>query len=159
MGSDLGLRRKYTFKIGGRNLVLIKKAQESYEHVLMKALGFALYVPRYPNLIVEYAIGDKYKPDLVQLDDRGQPVFWGECGDIAAEKIRRLARKYRPAHIVIFKMDANLTPFAELIRKKTTGLEREGILELVGFPQDAYRFVSERGQVSITFDHCRVIAF
>jgi hypothetical protein len=37
----------------------------------MKALLWALYLPIYPKLSVEIAIGDRYRPDVVELDLRG----------------------------------------------------------------------------------------
>ena len=66
MDSDLLLRGKYTFRVGGQKLVLVKKSVESLRHVEMKALLWALYLSTYHQLQVEVLIGYKYKPDLVQ---------------------------------------------------------------------------------------------
>lgn len=41
--SDLMLRRKWTLRAHGRQVVFVKKANESGEHVLMKALLWALH--------------------------------------------------------------------------------------------------------------------
>ena len=41
--SDLLLRRKWTFKAHGKQVVFVKGAKEHSSHVLMKALLWALY--------------------------------------------------------------------------------------------------------------------
>jgi hypothetical protein len=41
MTRDLLLRRKWTLRTGGRQLVLVKKPYESAEHLMMKALLWA----------------------------------------------------------------------------------------------------------------------
>jgi hypothetical protein len=85
---DLLLRRKWTLRAHGRQVVFVKKPVESSTHVLMKALLWALYLPAYPNLAVETGVGDRYRPDVVALDAQGEPVFWGEAGDVTVAKIR-----------------------------------------------------------------------
>lgn len=83
---ELRLRRKWTLRAHGRQVVFVKKPVESTEHVVMKALIWALYLPQYPDLIVEIPVGDKYKPDVVSLDAQGEPVFWGEAGDVSTAR-------------------------------------------------------------------------
>ncbi|MBP8252493.1 MAG: hypothetical protein KAX40_09020 [Herpetosiphon sp.] len=87
--SDLVLRRKWTLKAHSSQIVLIKKPIESAEHVVMKALLWALYLPQYSQIQVEVSIGTRYKPDLIALDDQQQPIFWGEAGRVSEEKSRR----------------------------------------------------------------------
>jgi hypothetical protein len=53
--TDLVLRRKWTFKAHGKQVVFVRRPIESSEHVLMKALLWALYLPDYPSLSVEIA--------------------------------------------------------------------------------------------------------
>ena len=89
---ELPLAGKLTIRAGGRKLVLVKRAWESERHVLLKALIFALYVPAYPGLAVERAIGHRYKPDLVEMGDDGSPVFWAECGETSRQKLDVLVR-------------------------------------------------------------------
>ena len=98
---ELVLPRKLTFRAHGRKLVLVKRPWESERHVLLKALVFALYVPSYPDLVVERAIGHRYKPDLVQLDLGGRPAFRAECGETARDKLVLLARAIPATHLVI----------------------------------------------------------
>ncbi|HID85990.1 MAG TPA: hypothetical protein EYP55_01255 [Anaerolineae bacterium] len=158
--SELPLRRKYRFKVHGRSVLLVKRAWESEEHVLLKILGFALYLPRYPRLIIEPRMDDRYRPDLVQLDERGRPLFWGECGTVGMAKLRRLARRHRQTHLAFFQWEPELEHYVALIEKAVAGLRRAGPVELVGFPLDAAtRFVADDGTVSVRFDDCTVIGF
>ena len=80
----LHIRGKYTFRAHDRKIVVVKKRGERVEHVLMKALLWALYLPQYPQATIEVKVGDRYKPDVVALDTRGEPVFWAEAGRATA---------------------------------------------------------------------------
>jgi hypothetical protein len=75
MASDLMLRRKWTFKAHGKQVVFVKHAKEQSAHVVMKALLWALYLPEYPELSVEIPVGDRFKPDVVALGPDTQPIF------------------------------------------------------------------------------------
>ena len=74
MNTEIELRRKYTLRAHGHQMVFIKKSFESSIHVLTKAFLWALYLPDYPNLAVEVPVGGRYKPDLVQFDEAFEKV-------------------------------------------------------------------------------------
>jgi len=149
---DLGLRRKLTLRAHGRKVVFLKRPGESLEHVLMKAFLWALYLPSYPEIAVEMPIGARYKPDLVQLDDLGEPVFWGEAGKVGADKVAALARRLPRTHVVVAKWAAPLAPFEALVREALGGRERAAPFELIAFPPDApQRFLTDDGTVSLSF--------
>lgn len=103
MSNDLSLRRKWTLRAHGKQVIFVKKSQESSRHVLLKAYIWALYLPDYPELLVEVKIGDRYKPDVVMIDAFSQPLFWGEAGDVGQRKIHKLVRRYRNTHFVMAK--------------------------------------------------------
>jgi hypothetical protein len=151
MTDDLYLRHKWTLRAHGRQVVFIKKANESARHVLMKAFLWALYLPDYPDLTVEIAIGDRYKPDVVALDDEGRPRFWGESGEVRVQKIRALARRYRSTHFALAKWDTRLDPYASIIKSSLQNLNRQAPIDLLGFPPDsAERFIADDGHIHIT---------
>ncbi len=145
------LRRKLTVRAQGQSLVLIKRPIESGEHVLQKALLWALYLPRYPNLRVEVELPQpsRYKPDLLALDRQDEPVFWGECGVVALDKLRFLLNRYRQTHFVFSKWATRLDPFADLIQKALPTHRRTAPVELIGFPADADKYIGEDGAISI----------
>ncbi|MGE5601468.1 MAG: hypothetical protein ACM30E_00355 [Nitrososphaerales archaeon] len=150
MTEDLHLRRKWTLRAHGRQVVFVKKPVESTEHVLMKAFLWALYLPEYPDLIVEIKIGDRYKPDVVALDATGQPAFWGEAGEVSTAKIRALARRYRRTHFALGKWASPLAPLAEIVSGATQGLGRTSPFDLISFPDDAAeRFIDDAGVIHV----------
>ena len=98
MDPDLTLRRKYALKAHGRTVVLTKMAYEKHSHVMMKAFLWALYLPEYPDMLLERFVDDRYKPDVVVVDDLGTSRFWGEAGRPGLNKIRSLIIRYRTTH-------------------------------------------------------------
>ncbi|MDX1546179.1 MAG: hypothetical protein R3247_04290 [Rhodothermales bacterium] len=151
MPDELWLRRKLTLRAHGRQVVFVKKRQESLEHVLMKAFLWALYLPDYPDLTVEVGIGDKYKPDVVALDAHGRPVFWGEAGKVSAAKIASLVRRYRGTHFALAKWSMDLAPLRALVQGTLDGYARTAPFDLLSFPRDsAARFVDARGHIAIS---------
>jgi len=157
--SDLHLRRKFTFLAHGQKAVFIKKPVESTEHVLMKAFLWTLYLPQYPDIGIEVAIGNRYKPDLVALDSSGTPLFWGEAGRVGARKMHTLVSRYRYTHFVFAKWDARLNPYARQIEKATAVGSRKAPVDLISFPMDSdKRFIDHQGRLvldlaDVTWQH------
>jgi len=148
--NELMLRRKWTFRAHGRQVVFIKKADEHVSHVLMKAFIWAMYLPAYPNLMIEMAVGGKFKPDLVQADASGYPVFWAEAGRVSQRKIRALIRRYRATHFVFAKWDVTTKPLEETIIRAVGKQKRTTGIELITFPPDsAEHFIDQSGVIRI----------
>jgi hypothetical protein len=149
MDSELALKGKFTFEVGGRKLILVKKPVESLNHVVMKALLWALYLPVYPRLQVEVGIGAKYKPDLVQTDAQ-TIVFWAEAGSVGTRKLTYLLKRYPATHLVWATWNQSLAPLATRVERRRKGLNRRAPLDLIRFPGDAdRRFIDRRGAIGI----------
>ena len=149
MDHDLLLKRKYTFRSGDRKIVMVKKPIESHRHVVMKALLWALYGGDYPDLQVEVAIGNKYKPDLVQLKS-GEPIFWGEAGRVRSEKLRRILKRFSHTHFALAVWGADLATLANRVHRATTGIQRRAPVDLIRFPTDAdRRFIERHGRIAV----------
>ncbi len=118
-------------------MVLRKGRDESEQHVLLKALVFALYADRYPGLAVEVSVGHRYKPDLVALDDEGRPLLWAECGQTGRDKIAHLLRRLPDTHLVFAKQATRLDPLEQIIHQGWPNRGRTGPVELLSFPADA----------------------
>lgn len=145
------LRRKLTVRAGGRTLVLVKRPEESGEHVVQKALVWLRYLPRYPELRVEQHLPfpSRYKPDLYALDPAGQrPAFWGECGVVSADKLRALLRGHPACHFAFSKWNARTDLFAAQIEDALRGAHRAAPVELLGFPPDADAWLDAPGAVA-----------
>ncbi len=118
MGSEIHLSKTYHFRIAGERVTLYKKDGESYEHVLMKALGYGMFQPQFPHLKIERRIGLRYKPDLIALNDLGKPQFWGECGQVGLRKIAWIAKHSGTQQLVIFKFDIIPDHFIAQLRQE-----------------------------------------
>src|SRR5919107_2330083 len=134
----------YDFELVGRRVRLWQRRGESYGHVLMKALGYAMFAPLYPGLEVELPVGLRYKPDLVALNDAGGPprtgarfLFWGECGMVSMRKVAWLLKHGDLGRLVLFKIDCGVTAFTRELRESVGPRYRGGgRLALVNFKPD-----------------------
>lgn len=76
----------HNFELCGKKARLWQNKGESYEHVLMKALGFAMLAPDYPHLEIERRVGLRYKPDLVAIGPDKTFDLWASVGLIRSER-------------------------------------------------------------------------
>jgi hypothetical protein len=143
----------YDFELVGRRVRLWQRRGESYGHVLMKALGFAMFAPLYTNLEVELPVGLRYKPDLVALNDGGggRPragarfLFWGECGMVSMRKVAWLLKHGDTERLVLFKIGCGVAAYTRELRDSVERRYREGgRLTLVNFVADVAERAAER---------------
>jgi hypothetical protein len=143
----------YDFELAGRRVRLWQRRGESYGHVLMKALGFAMFVGEYPNLEVELSVGLRYKPDLVSLNEAsgGRPragarfLFWGECGMVSMRKVAWLLKHGDAERLVLFKIGSGVNAYTRELRDAVEPRYRErGRLTLVNFAADIIELAAER---------------
>lgn len=110
-------------------LLLRKNSGESMQHVAMKLLSFGLFY--HPQLDVERAVGQHYKPDLTRSDDRGHIVQWIECGSTSIRKLDRVTRDNPYAVVKIVKPTGRA---ARLYRERARlELRRPERVEYLGF--------------------------
>lgn len=153
MNPEEFLRGTWTFKAHGRSIVLKKQSLERSSHVLMKAFLWALYLPDYPNLTVETWTGDRFKPDVVELDVEGNPLFWGESGKVGLRKLASLVRRYPSTHFAVAKWGGHLRPHVNVIERALKGRTRKNPLDLLVFPEDgAERLIDEDGAIDVQFE-------
>ncbi|MBW2406908.1 MAG: hypothetical protein JRE92_00815 [Deltaproteobacteria bacterium] len=151
MDPDLTLRRKYALKAHGRTVVLTKMAYEKHSHVMMKAFLWALYLPEYPDMLLERFVDDRYKPDVVVVDELGTFRFWGEAGRLYLNKIRSLIIRYRTTHFAIAKWDQSLDAYAKACKDAVAGLKRTRPIDLIHFSEDSpERFIDSDGEIHIS---------
>jgi hypothetical protein len=153
MTADQHLRRKWTLRAHGQQVIFVKHPIEHTSHVLMKAFLWALYLPQYPDLRVEVPVGDRYKPDVVAFDATdpyAQPRFWGEAGQVSVEKIRALSKRYPATHFAIAKWASSLPPLLANVQEALQGRRRTAPFDLLIFPADsAERFIDDRGEIHL----------
>ena len=135
----------YDFELAGRRVRLWKKLGESYEHVLMKALGYAMFVREFPRLEIEAPVGVRYKPDLVARDETGRFAFWGECGANSPRKTAWLLKHAGVERLVLFKIGRSVAPLATMLRESIAPRYRPpGRAVLINFVEDVAALASER---------------
>lgn len=160
---SLELRRKWVFHAESSRLHLIKKPLESSEHVFLKAFLWALYLPAYPQLMVEKSIGDRYKPDAVALDrDRARPVFWAEAGQVKPQKVLSILRRFESLHFVIARWGFRKEPLIELLKKRLQNDARasknQGTLELLQISDSANLNCIQDGRIHLNQEHYRIFS-
>lgn len=97
----------HDFQLAGERVRLWQRPGESYEHVLMKALGYAMFVEKYPRLEIEKVVGLRYKPDLIVQNGERDFEFWGECGQNAIRKTHWILKHTRTEKLALFKIAVN----------------------------------------------------
>ncbi len=106
----------HNFDLNGEKIRLWQKPGETYEHILMKALGYAMFVKNFPSLEIETKVGLRYKPDLVAKNAKGEFLFWGECGLNSIRKTKWLLKHTRTEKLVLFKIGINETQLIKQLR-------------------------------------------
>ena len=135
----------YDFEFAGRRVRLWKRRGESYEHVLMKALGYAMFVGEFPELEIERRVGLRYKPDLVARGGDGQFLFWGECGATGVRKTAWLLKHARVERLALFKIGRGVAQLAEALRAEIPPRYRPpGRLSLINFAEDVVELTLAR---------------
>lgn len=127
----------YDFDLAGRRLRLWKRLGESYEHVLMKALGYTMFIGEYPTMEIEKNVGLRYKPDLCAQTEDGRFAFWGECGSTGVRKIAWLLKHAGVRQLVLFKLAGGGQQFvAELRAGIAPPYRLPGRLSVVSFSRE-----------------------
>ena len=156
----------YDFELAGRRVRLWQRRGETYGHVLMKALGFAMFVGEYPNLEVEVPVGLRYKPDIVALNEAegrrpragARFLFWGECGMVSMRKVAWLLKHGDTGRLVLFKIDCGLAPYTRELRGAVEPRYRGGgRLTLVNFSADIAARASGRRVDRVPEDWYRMV--
>ncbi|HEX8071662.1 MAG TPA: hypothetical protein VF546_17050 [Pyrinomonadaceae bacterium] len=130
----------HDFTLAGRRVRLWQRPGETYTHVLLKALGYAMYVGEYPRLEIEPKVGLRYVPDLLARADEQSGAafaFWGECGLVSMRKVAWLLKHAGLERLVLFKLIGNAHALAAELRAAVpVRYRRAGRLMLVNFVPD-----------------------
>lgn len=127
----------HDFRLAGQKARLWQRNGESYEHILMKALGYAMFCGQYPALEIEVKVGLRYKPDLVARDVAGNFEFWGEAGSNSLRKTAWLLKHAHVEKLALFKIGQNVKQLVEQLRGEIAAKYRPpGRLVLINFVSD-----------------------
>lgn len=127
----------HDFNLAGNRVRLWQRRGESYEHILMKALGYAMFVSEFPTMEIEIKVGLRYKPDLIARNIAGDFLFWGEAGANSIRKTSWILKHTRTKKLVLFKIGRNVTSLIEQLRGDIPAKYRvDGRLTLINFVKD-----------------------
>ncbi len=109
----------HDFYLAGERVRLWQRQGETYEHVLMKALGYAMFIKKHPRLEIEKKVGLRYKPDLVVQNGERDFDFWGECGANSIRKTHWILKHTYTKKLVLFKIaPASVEQLIEQLRSE-----------------------------------------
>lgn len=158
MTSPVLTRQRWRLHAHGQHIVIVRGERERITHPLLKAFLWALYLPQYPQITVEVPVQDRYKPDVVAFDPARtlytrQPAFWGEAGQVSADKVAALVRRYPDTHFAIAKWDTPLSSFRNWVEAALRGVRRRAPVDLINVPDACIDHVDAHGNITLTFDH------
>ena len=143
----------HDFTLAGKRMRLWQRTGESYEHILMKALGYAMYVSDYPILEIETKVGLRYKPDLIASNAHGDFAFWGECGQNSIRKTHWILKHTRTEKMVLFKISASAAQLVKQIREEIPPKYRAGgKLTLINFVSEIVNLTADRQIAKVSKD-------
>ncbi len=135
----------HTFELAENRVRLWQRNGESYAHILMKALGYAMFVGKFPNMEIETRVGLRYKPDLIAVKQNGKFAFWGECGQNTIRKTVWLLKHSGTEKFVLFKIGFSIEPLIEQLRREIPKkYHADGRASIVNFVPDIAEITAEK---------------
>jgi len=143
----------HDFQLAGQRIRLWQRNGESYEHILMKALGYAMFYKKYPRLEIEMKVGLRYKPDLIVRTGERDFAFWGECGANSIRKTHWILKHTRTEKLVLFKIAVSADQLVEQIRDEIPLKYRSnGRLKMINFVSDIKRLTESKQIAKVSQD-------
>lgn len=103
------LRCELNVNGGSRRILLVGKEEEPHEHLALRLTAAILFFDLEPAL--EAGPGDPlladigFLPDLMAPDGTGGVAVWVECGNVANNKLIKVARRVKQGRLVVLKED------------------------------------------------------
>lgn len=143
----------HDFQLAGERVRLWQRPGESYEHVLMKALGYAMFVRDYPRLEIEKVVNLRYKPDLIVQNGERDFDFWGECGQNAIHKTHWILKHTRTEKLALFKIAINAEQLIKQIREEIPEKYRpKNRLILINFVRNIVKLTETKQIANVSQD-------
>lgn len=143
----------HDFNLVGKRVRLWQRIGESYEHILMKALGYAMFVDKFPDLEIETKLGLRYTPDLIAFSEESIYAFWGECGQNSIRKTNWILKHTRTEKMVLFKIGINAPQLIKQIREEIPPKYRtDGRLRLINFCNNIVKLTESKQIEKVSTD-------
>ena len=148
----------HVFRLGGQKLRLWQSRGESYEHVLMKALAYSIFIDGHPDLQIEVKVGLRYKPDLIAIGSDGSFDLWVECGMVSLAKTAWLMKHTSARKVPIFKIGWNTDHYSQQLRAAIPAKYRPfGRLKLYNFVPEIVNLTASKQISKVSADWYTVV--
>ena len=102
------LRCELNINGGSRRVIIVGNDEETHEHLALRLTAAILFFDKEPcepgpNDPVLADIG--FVPDLMVPDGIGGVAVWVECGNVAENKLAKVARRIKEGRLVLLKED------------------------------------------------------
>ncbi|MBA2737860.1 MAG: hypothetical protein H0U50_13870, partial [Pyrinomonadaceae bacterium] len=143
----------HDFQLVNRRVRLWQRTGESFGHITMKALGYAMFVGEYPHLEIETKVGLRYKPDLIAQNGNGEFDFWGEAGANSIRKTYWILKHTRTEKLVLFKIGRNAEQLIKQLREEIPAKYRAGSkLVLINFVSEIVSLTASKQIAKVSRD-------
>ena len=122
------LRCELNINGGSRRIIIVGNDEETHEHLALRLAAAVLFFDGEP---VEPGPGDPaladigFVPDLMVPDGIGGMKVWIECGNVAVNKLTKVARRIKDGRLVLLKEDVEGgRRLREVIKKEINKGER-----------------------------------
>jgi len=136
----MNVRSELNINGGSRRVLIAAKEEETPEHVALRLTAAILFFDREPALDTgpsDPAVADiGFFPDLMVPDDGGGVAVWIECGNVAVNKLTKVARRIKTGRMIILKesVDAGRR-MREVINKEVSKGEK---VEVWAWPREDF---------------------
>jgi uncharacterized protein YaeQ len=118
----------------------VAKEVETIEHVALRLAAAILFFDQEPALEVgpshPAVVDSGFFPDLLVTDEAGAVKVWIECGNIATNKLSKVARRLRGARLVALRESPeDGRRFREVIKKE---IPKDEKIEILAWPKDEF---------------------
>jgi hypothetical protein len=131
----MAYRCEYNLNGDKRRLILTQGKEEPFDHVALRLAAFALFWTSEPKMELSPSHpaldSVEFRPDFLALNDAGEIVLWGECGNTSLNKLDKLTRRFPSARIVALRASE---PEGKRMRADVDdAVDRNGRIEILAF--------------------------
>ncbi|MDA8131908.1 MAG: YaeQ family protein [Elusimicrobia bacterium] len=133
------LRCELNINNGTRRVIIVGNDEETHEHLALRLAAAALFFggdPVEPGPSAPLLADIGFQPDLLVPDGVGGIKVWIECGNVAMNKLTKVARRVKEGRLIVIKesRDAGLRQ-RELVNREIRNPEK---VEIWAWPREEF---------------------
>lgn len=123
-----------------KRVLIVAKEEETLDHVALRLAAAILFFDGDPALEVgpsDPLLADiGFTPDLLVADGTGGVSVWIECGNVATNKLAKVARRVKEGRVVIMKEDPDSGRRQREVAKRE--IPRADNIEVLAWPKGEF---------------------